>query len=143
MLVVTFSQLFLIGSISYLQVTMTYIRAWMSSKFCQIRSGTTELAALEHRKNRCCPFFLVSQLCLYLGNNSQVSVYRTIGPLVKIFEALFKTFELHKDDIKDHILREVFQSKMICKKTVSKGWCKESSCVFVIIMGYFFFYFWS
>ena len=27
--------------------------------------------------------FLVSQLCLYLGN-SQVSVYRTIGPLVYI-----------------------------------------------------------
>ena len=27
------------------------------------------------------PLFLVSQLCLYLGN-SQVSVYRTIGPLV-------------------------------------------------------------
>ena len=52
----TFSQLFLIKSFSYLQVTMTYIRAWMSSKFCLIRSGTTELAALEHPKNRCCPF---------------------------------------------------------------------------------------
>ena len=35
---------------------MTYIRAWMSSKFGQIRSGTTELAALQHLKNRCCPF---------------------------------------------------------------------------------------
>ena len=32
------------------------------------------------------PLFLVSQLCLYLGNN-QVSVYRTIGPLVFIFLA--------------------------------------------------------
>ena len=32
--VATFSQLFLIGSFSYLQVT--YIRAWMSSKFGQI-----------------------------------------------------------------------------------------------------------
>ena len=29
---------------------MTYIRAWTSSKFGQIRSGTTELAALEHLK---------------------------------------------------------------------------------------------
>ena len=97
--VVTFSRLFLIGSISYLQVTMTYTRAWMTLKFGQIRrlvsiatdrvilekngvatfsrlflsdpfhilaanddmhesseafgeiqSGTTELAALEHRK---------------------------------------------------------------------------------------------
>ena len=60
---------------------MTYIRAWMSLKFGQIRSGTTELAALEHLKNQCFPFFPISQLWLYLGN-SQVSVYRTIGPLV-------------------------------------------------------------
>ena len=39
--VATFSQLFLIKSLSYLQVTMTYIRAWMSSIFGQIRLGTT------------------------------------------------------------------------------------------------------
>ena len=52
----------------------------MSSKFGQIRSGTTELAALELLKIDVAPL-LVSQLCLYLGN-SQVSVYRTIGPLV-------------------------------------------------------------
>ena len=62
---------------------MTYIRALMSSKFCQIRSGTTEFAALEHLKQSMLPFFLVSQLWLYL-ENSQVSVYRTIGPLVCI-----------------------------------------------------------
>ena len=31
---------------------MTYIRAWISSKFGQIESGTTELAALEDLKNR-------------------------------------------------------------------------------------------
>ena len=59
---------------------MTYIRAWMSSKFGQVQSGTTEYAALEHLKIDVAPF-LVSQLWLYLGN-SQVSVYRTIGPLV-------------------------------------------------------------
>ena len=35
--VATFSQLFMIGSISYLQVTMTYMRAQTSSKFGQIR----------------------------------------------------------------------------------------------------------
>ena len=35
---------------SYLQVTMTYIRAWMSSKFGQIRPQTTELAAPERQK---------------------------------------------------------------------------------------------
>ena len=45
-----------IKSFSYLQVAMTYIRAWMSSKFCQIRSGTTELAALEHLKIDDVPF---------------------------------------------------------------------------------------
>ena len=35
--VATFSGLFLIGSISYLQGTMKYIRAWMSLKFCKLR----------------------------------------------------------------------------------------------------------
>ena len=55
----------------------------MSSKFGQIRSGTTEFAALEHLKINVAPFFLVSQLWLYL-ENSKVSVYRTIGPLVCI-----------------------------------------------------------
>ena len=29
---------------------MAYIRAWMSTKFGQIRLGTTDLAALEHKK---------------------------------------------------------------------------------------------
>ena len=45
-----FLDCFLIGSFLYLQVTMTYIRACMSSKFGQIRPRTTELAALERRK---------------------------------------------------------------------------------------------
>ena len=61
---------------------MTYIRAWMISKFDQIRSGTTEFAALEHLKINVAPFF-VSQLWLYL-ENSQVSVYKAIGHLVCI-----------------------------------------------------------
>ena len=47
----TFSRLFLVGSFSYLQVMITYIRAWMSSKFSQIRPRITELAALKHLKN--------------------------------------------------------------------------------------------
>ena len=34
--VATFSQLFLIGSISYVLVTKTYTRAWLSLKFGQI-----------------------------------------------------------------------------------------------------------
>ena len=48
--VATFSRLFLIGSISYLQVMMTCMRAWMSLKFDQIRPPTAELAALERLK---------------------------------------------------------------------------------------------
>ena len=47
---ITFSQRFLIGFISYLQVMMIYIRASMSSKFGEIRPWTTELAALERLK---------------------------------------------------------------------------------------------
>ena len=35
--VFTFSRLFLIGSFSYLQVTITYMRAWMRLKFSQIQ----------------------------------------------------------------------------------------------------------
>ena len=48
--VATFSRLFLMGSFSYLQVMMTYIRAWMSLKFGLIRPRTTELAALKRLK---------------------------------------------------------------------------------------------
>ena len=56
--VATFSLLLLIGSISYLQVTMTYMRAWMSLKFGQIRllvpMGTDRVLM----EKRCCHFFL-------------------------------------------------------------------------------------
>ena len=45
-IVATFSRLFLNKSFSYLQVMMIYFRACTSSKFGQIQSGTTELAAL-------------------------------------------------------------------------------------------------
>ena len=48
--VITFSQMLSIRSFSYLQVTMTCMRAWMSSKFGRIRPRTTELAALERMK---------------------------------------------------------------------------------------------
>ena len=51
--VITFSRLFLIGSFSHLQVTRTYIKAYMSLNFGQIPPLTTELAALERLKNRC------------------------------------------------------------------------------------------
>ena len=48
--VITFSRMLLIGSFSYLQVTMTCMRAWMSSKFGRIGPRTMELAALECMK---------------------------------------------------------------------------------------------
>ena len=41
----------LLGSTSYLQVTSTTIKAWMSSKFGLIPLLTTELGALECLKN--------------------------------------------------------------------------------------------
>ena len=56
----TFSRLFLIRSFSYLQVTRTYISAWMSSNFGQIPLLTMELAALERLKNWCRHFFSVA-----------------------------------------------------------------------------------
>ena len=63
----TYSPLFLMGSFSYLQVMMTYIRAWMSLKFGQIPPRTTELAALKRLKLMF-PFFVA------LYNGSQVSI---------------------------------------------------------------------
>ena len=70
--VATFCRLFLIGSISYLQVTMTYIRAWKSLKFGQIRllvSMATDRVIME---KQCCHFFsAVFYLILFIlsGNN--------------------------------------------------------------------------
>ena len=46
-LVSTLEPVFMIGSFSYLQVTMTTIKAWMSSDFGGIPPVTSELAALE------------------------------------------------------------------------------------------------
>ena len=40
-------------------VMRTCINVWMSSNFGQIRQLTTEIAALEHLKNRCCHFFSI------------------------------------------------------------------------------------
>ena len=51
-LVSTLEPLYLIGSFSFLQVTRTTIKAWINSNFCGIPTLTSELAALEHLKNR-------------------------------------------------------------------------------------------
>ena len=47
----TLVPLFLDESYSFLQVTMTAIKAWMSLNFVKIPSLTTELAALERFEN--------------------------------------------------------------------------------------------
>ena len=62
---------------------ITYMRAWMSSKFSQIWSGTTELAALEHLKNRCCPFFSFHSC----GYTWEIVRWAFTGPLVLWFLA--------------------------------------------------------
>ena len=41
---------FFIGSSSFLQVTRTTVKSWISSKFGQIQPCTAELAALDHLK---------------------------------------------------------------------------------------------
>ena len=60
---------------------MTYMRAWMSLKFGQIRSGTTELAVFEHLKSQCCPFFLFHS-CGYTWKIVRLAF---TGPLVLWF----------------------------------------------------------
>ena len=51
-LVSTLAPSFLIGYSSFLQVTRTTIKAWMSSNLARIPSLTSELAALERLKKR-------------------------------------------------------------------------------------------
>ena len=43
----------MIGSVSYLQVVRTYIKAYTSLNFGKVPPLTTALAALERLKNRC------------------------------------------------------------------------------------------
>ena len=56
----SFSRLFLIGSVSYLQVMRTCIKAWMSLNLGQIPPLTMELAALQLLKHRRHHFFSVA-----------------------------------------------------------------------------------
>ena len=50
-LVSTLEPLFFIGSFSFLQVTRTTIKAWMSLNFGGIPPLTSELSVLAHLKN--------------------------------------------------------------------------------------------
>ena len=45
--------------------------------------------------------------------------------IFKIFVAHLKTFGM-ENIMRSHFL-EVFQNKVVCKKAVHKGWCKENS----------------
>ena len=48
----TLAPSFLIGSSSFMKVTRTTIKAWISPNFDRISQLTSELAALEHLKKR-------------------------------------------------------------------------------------------
>ena len=63
--------LFLIGSFSFLQVTRTTIKSWLSSNFRGIPPLTSELAALECLKNRTISLLAFSRLrfCLDLPHS--------------------------------------------------------------------------
>ena len=54
----TFSRLFLIGSFSYLQVMITYMRAWMSLKFSQIQLLVSMVTDRVMMGKWCLHFFL-------------------------------------------------------------------------------------
>ena len=80
--VITFPQMLLSRSFSYLQVTMTCMRAWMSSKFGRIRLLTTELAALERMKKNPIDLLwgnkVITFIWLFLiGSSSYFQVMRT------------------------------------------------------------------
>ena len=53
----TFSRLFMIGSFSYLQVMITYMRAWMTLKFGQIQPLVSMVTDWVMMKKRCLHFF--------------------------------------------------------------------------------------
>ena len=109
---------------------ITSMRAWVSSKFSQIWSGTTELAALKHLKNRCCPFFSFHS-CGYTWVNSQVSIYRTIGPLV--FAGIIRrTTGQHLQCIvaccpKMQLLKDIYENPLrqwfLLSLTLTSQWC--------------------
>ena len=73
----TLAPSFLIGSSSFLQVTRTTIKAWMSSNFGRIPPLTSELAALERLKK--ITYNLVSTLApsFLIGSSSYLQVTRT------------------------------------------------------------------
>ena len=103
----TLAPSFLNGSSSNLQVKRTTIKACMSFIFGQIPSLTTELAALEHLKNRCtvvtslAPSFFDWILFILAGNVdshkiSDDSKYGQIGPWTAKLAALERLENSHR-----------------------------------------------
>ena len=75
----TLEPLFLIGSFSFLQVTRTTIKAWMSSNFGGIPSLTSELAALDQFKKS-----FIREYSKYLMTCCQVSDRCPLGYLFNL-----------------------------------------------------------
>ena len=67
---------FFIGSSSFLQVTSTFIKPWISSNFCQIPPLKSELSALERKKST---YYLVATLApsILIGSSLFFQVSRT------------------------------------------------------------------
>ena len=67
---------FFIGSSSFLQVTSTCLKTWMSSNFCQIPPLTSELSALEGKKST---YYIVATLApsFLIGSSLFFRVTRT------------------------------------------------------------------
>ena len=74
----TLAPAFFIRSSSFLQVTRTYIKAWMSSNFNQIPPPTPELSALVRLKNvvnTLAPTFLIGFSSFFSGNEDNQQVW--------------------------------------------------------------------
>ena len=84
-LVSTLVPSFLIGSSSFLHVTRTTIKTWMSLNFSGIPPLTVELAALEHLKEK--------------NNNKKQTTYKLVSTLVpSFFDWIFFILAGNKDN---------------------------------------------
>ena len=85
----TLEPLFFIGSFSFLQVTRTTIKAWMSSNFGGIPPLTSELAALDQFKKS-----FIREYSNYLMTCCQVSDRCPLGYL--FFVSCIVMFKVYK-----------------------------------------------
>ena len=92
----TLEPLFLIGSFSFLQVTRTTIKAWMSSNFGGIPPLTSELAALDQFKKS-----FIREYSKYLMTCCQVSDRCPLGYLLCIYFWAFILFRMKSYEEED------------------------------------------